>query len=422
MSCIKCCITADGRSGPAVLAACAARRSLVRRAASVNFITNQIGAVPAACASLVCCLPALETVQLTLYLPLLRDLGCLLEALAWCPRLQNVWLGIVRFDTHKEDLSCPFPAPALANLGSLTSLAWYFDDQVPYTLVDIVGALVAMTGLAELHFGSPKPAMVPAALGHLKGLRALKFLKMRPSGLEVGCLDLPNLQSLDFVWCILRDAEVLPGVSALQRLTRVEFEGGETPVAIVHQLVQLPRLQRLVLSHSPHLSPPGVLRLPADMGALRLGLLHLDLQDRKLTQFPLALTQLVALEHLNASNNEFAELPAGITALSRLTVLMLGRRYDSNDPYQRLQKPPLDVRALGDLSGFPALCELTFEICEVMLCRSVLAAARHTSLTSICFYVAHPAPESAPAVLQLHQVLTRLWRLRRGSNLKLVMQ
>ena len=61
------------------------------------------------------------------------------------------------------------------------------------------------------------------------------------------------------------------------------------------------------------------------MGSLSATLLHLDISGHMGTRFPLALTQLVALEHLSARGNEFAELPAGITALSRLTELMLGR-------------------------------------------------------------------------------------------------
>ena len=313
------------------------------------------------------CLPALETVQLNLYLPFASDLGCLLEALAWCPRLQNLDLSMMSNDDTREGdehLYLPFPAHALANLSSLTSLAWRsYTEEDPYSLADVVGALVSITGLAELQIGSSKPAMVPAALGHHKGLRVLELYGMCPCVLEAGCLDLPILQSLDFKRCTFQDAGVLPGVSALQRLTRIEVLYGEGPVTFVPQLVHLFGLQRLVLPRSPYSSPPGLLRLPADMGALKLGLQHLNLKGRKLTHFPLALTQLVALEHLDASANEFAELPAGITALSRLTELMLGQLDHHEDLLQLHEKRPLDVRALGDLSRFPALCELTFSLC-----------------------------------------------------------
>ena len=95
------------------------------------------------------------------------------------------------------------------------------------------------------------------------------------------------------------------------------------------------------------------------MGALRASLLHLELCSLGLPHFPLALTQVVALESLDASENHCAELPGGITALAGLTELRLGRLVDVNDPMQRRKKLPLDVRELGDLSGFPALRELT---------------------------------------------------------------
>ena len=97
-----------------------------------------------------------------------------------------------------------------------------------------------------------------------------------------------------------------------------------------------------------------------------------------------------------------------------LTELGLGRAYD-DVPLQLRGKRPLDVRAMGDLSRFPGLCKLTFCFCEVVLCCSVLGAAQHASLTGLCFDCAHPAPECAPAVLQLSR---ELWRLGRGSVLR----
>ena len=189
------------------------------------------------------------------------------------------------------------------------------------------------------------------------------------------------------------------------------------------QLVQLPQLQRLVYSEvSPcralyEGASPGLFRLPADMGAMRASLRHLHIGMLGLPRFPLSLTQLVALESLDATENHFAELPSGITALSRLTELRLGRVLDDDDPPivndpLRLHGQPLDVCALGDLSGFPELRKLTFEFCRVMLSPSLLGAVRHASLAVLCFETAHPAPKCAPVVLQLSRELRRL---RRGS-------
>ena len=183
------------------------------------------------------------------------------------------------------------------------------------------------------------------------------------------------------------------------------------------QLVNLPRLQHAVVKTSCRRPGAylGLSRLPANMGSLCATLLHLDCSGQGLTQFPLALTQLVALNCLKADWNEFSELPAAITALSRLTELRLGRDPNWKDPLQLHGKRPLDVRALGDLSGFPALRELEFGYCEVRMCDSMLGAVRHASLASITFRVAHPAPDCAPMVLQLRQTLRGL---RRSSVLE----
>ena len=97
------------------------------------------------------------------------------------------------------------------------------------------------------------------------------------------------------------------------------------------------------------------------MGLLSSTLRHLDCCGQGLTVFPPALMQLVALECLVAERNEFMELPAAITALSRLTELILGRIMAKEDPLQVHGKRPLDVRALGDLSGVPGATHV--ELC-----------------------------------------------------------
>lgn len=201
--------------------------------------------------------------------------------------------------------------------------------------------------------------------------------------------------------------------------------GGDGPRFFDRQLVQLPRLQHMIYQT---LAPcrgdacSWLSQQPADMGALRSTLRHVDCRGHALTQFPLALTQLAALECMRATDNDFAELPVAVTALSRLTELRLGRRMSSMDPFQLHERRRLDVRALGDLSGFPALCTLSFDSCEVVLCKSMLCksmqgASRHARLTSLSFRLAHPTPECELTVLQLSQALRRV---RRGSVLKLV--
>ena len=421
--CLGCCAVADGQSGRAALAVCAARRWLARNAAGVKLI-HAIGCMEAsACISLVSCLPALQDVTLCLDAPLVRqDLGRLLEALGQCPRLTALNLALSYPMDGEDDDAYPhilFPdAAAFAKLGSLTKLALDLHEEEQFCLADVVSALVPLTGLAELHLEAHQADGVPAALGQLKSLRSLTFKFFQMYDLEAGCLDLPNLLSLTFDECrLFEGAQMLPGIGALQRLTRIEFMNHQEEFVFDPQLVQLQRLQHLIISpvgserchNTWRGDSPGLFGLPADMGALRASLLHLEMSWLGLLRFPLALTQLAALESLDASDNHFAELPTGITALSRLTELRLGRMC-FEDTLQLVGKRRLDARALGDLSGFPALRKLTLMYCEVMLCPSLLGAVRHASLAKLSFYMAHPAPECAPVVLQLSRELGRLGR------------
>ena len=367
--------TADGQGGRAVLAACAARRWLARNAAGVKIIHkdsnihSDSNAKASGCASLLSCLPALERVTLNLRLLIRDDLGCLLEALAWCPRLTALDLCVEMFQSGQGDdeQHWPFPyASAFAKLSSLTKLALAFGQEEPCTLAAVVGALVPLTGLMDLDlFMLGQPAVVPAALGLFKHLQSLALWGFLPCVLEAGCLDLPNLLSLEIRECDFAEtAEELPGVAALQRLTRIEISGDQGPRFFDPRLVQLPGLKRLVLScdidDDEMDAPARPVRLPDDMGLLSSSLLHLDFSGLRLAQFPLSLMQLRALECLDACENEFAELPAGITALSRLKVLKLGRVYGCDNRLQLNEKCPLNAVALGDLSGFPALCKMSF--------------------------------------------------------------
>ena len=386
-------------------------------------VRNSDSAPPSACLSLVACLPALQFIELVLPWSLYSvDMGSLLEALAWCPSLRELYLWMM--EDEVDDTMQPFPkletTLPFEGLRSLTSLGlsfsseesvgWDWGANADIVLVDVAEALVSLTSLAELRVMSFQEVEVPRSLGLLEQLRSLELTGFSPCVLKDGCLDLPNLESLVFQSCAFGDVEALPGVTALQSLTRIEFNDGQAPRFFDPQLAQLPRLQHMVFDTADAFHNPGVARLPADMGPLRSTLRRLSFRGHELTHFPLALTQLVALECLSAGSNEFAELPAGITALSRLTELSLGRvgyRTDPPDPHDmRL----LDVRALGDLSGFPALRVLSLQSCEVMMCMSILGAVRHPSLKTLRFTTAHPAPECEPVVLQLSQALRCLGR------------
>ena len=103
--CVDCCATADGQNERASLAVCAARRWLARNAAGRKRIRSHTYIDIQAYVSLVSCLPALQVVELRPLSPpweagsfapppgVPGDLGCLLEALACCPRLEALVLG-----------------------------------------------------------------------------------------------------------------------------------------------------------------------------------------------------------------------------------------------------------------------------------------------------------------------------------------
>ena len=204
-----CCATADGRRR----AARAARRWLARYAAGVKRISNQEGsdecyvtecdAPASACARLVSCLPALESADLRIYGPLDQDnVGCLLEALASCTALRALDL-FLRPD-HPVHAPQPVPAsgcaPAFAKLRGLTKLALTLCDKYPYTLAEAIGPLLSLTGLVNLwiqqycSYVSPD-AVVPAALGQLKGLQILQMDDLRSVSLRRGVSTCPTCRT-----------------------------------------------------------------------------------------------------------------------------------------------------------------------------------------------------------------------------------
>ena len=333
--------TADQHGGPAMVAAYSATRWLARNAAGVKVVRSHRLAAASACTSLVACLPALEDVKLCL--PGSDELGGLLEVLAWCPRLRALDLRIedevddeedpYSYDYDEEnDAQRLFPdATAFAKLHSLTKLALsFYEDSnsllAPLVLSDIVTALVPLTGLAELKLWWQGDAVVPAALAQLTALRSLMLSGISRPVFDAGCLDLTNLVSMAFCQCRF-GRQVLPGVTALPSLTRISCSlCCEGPDEFAYQLVRLPRLQRMVLATGePCRDAPRlwVSRLPADMGLLSSSLVRLSFSSHKRRYSLLGLMQQVALKPLECGN-EFATVPAAVTALSMLTELTLG--------------------------------------------------------------------------------------------------
>ena len=162
---LNCRGTADGRTGPAMLAMCAAKHWLARHAARVKLIRSPklpvVSWTASACAGLVSCLPALEVVELVVPIPLDADdlsRGCLLVALAWCPCLKSLELDLVSCPSEDDDAPVQAVQPvtgvpafaelrSLAQLRSLTKLALTIDFDPSCTLADVVDAVLPLTGL-----------------------------------------------------------------------------------------------------------------------------------------------------------------------------------------------------------------------------------------------------------------------------------
>ena len=293
----------------ALCSRCEARTQLARSACLRLYVPGLLPASPGECGAV----PS--------YPAGFRRTGSLLEALAWCPNLRELSVNEEEQDDgdlYEEDHG-PLPARGacccalpFANLRGLTKLILAFGRADPIKLADVVDALVPLAGLAELRVAFAQPTVVPAALGRLKGLRSLAFHDIRPCALEEGCLYLPHLLSLEF-WRCKFHMNALPGVTSLQSLTRLEFSEGLGPRFFDPQLLQLPHLQWMIFDtfHSRFgRACLGLCTLPADLGSLKETLLGVDFSGHGLPRFPLALTQLGALQCLRATWNEFTVLPA----------------------------------------------------------------------------------------------------------------
>ena len=422
-----------------------ARRWLTRHAAAAKVLTAKVNGLSQTTLDcfdfLLLLLPGLEAVIVTFYDGALADesdddntvgvwsesLDHTLYALAQCIRLQALQL---HYPVHDEGILPSFPiaslACAFAKLTTLVRLDVSLSEYEDPTSVGpgMLGVVASLTGLTELRLhvyhepGTPQErSFVPASLSALRQLRRLELGHLHGLRLEAGCLDLPDLASLTFDHCRFADTPVqLPGMYILSRLTSLAFLSCDGLRSLCdYGLKWLPRLQSLVCVSGKwdrHGVAGGVgSNLPAGMGTLRPTLLRLDLSGVNLRSFPLAVTQLTALQCLQASENSFAVVPDEITALGRLETLELGRRGKPVDNLLRgAPVNDIDASALGDLSPFPLLCTLSFARCKVMLSGTFVAAAGHGRLANLLFGNAHPAPECMPEVLQLWRDLQRQGR------------
>ena len=132
--------------------------------------------------------------------------------------------------------------------------------------------------------------------------------------------------------------------------------------------------------------------LPASAPCLS-SLTDLCLRAHSLAVFIAGILTATRLAGLDLSYSWFSSLPEGVSVLTALTELRLGRYPVAPNEFGGA----LDVRALGSLARFPKLSRLSFVSCSVRFCPDFQAAAAHPCLECLELEASHPA--SGPSCL-----------------------
>ena len=204
---------------------------------------------------------------------------------------------------------------------------------------------------------------------------------------------LPMLACLRIRDCVFACAgeEALPGMDALASLTSLAVQGCPTMCALPTAIWQLTQL--CCLSHGNWDRKPARLRrgevpLPGvpTSAPCFASLTSLSLPGQDLFAFPPGLLATTRLTHLCLMRCCFEHLPEGMSVLSALETLELGRYAPSGKI-----GGSFDAQALGSLASFPNLQSLKFASCSVQFCPSFQVAAVHPCLTRLQLDTAFPA-------------------------------
>jgi len=202
-------------------------------------------------------------------------------------------------------------------------------------------------------------------------------------------------ECLDFCECVFAcDGEdALPRMDTLVNLSSYHLWNCPSLRVLPASLWRLPQLRGLH-HHTDKGVVTGAARSELPVAGLPLSApcfasMHgLSLSGHNLPAFPLGILSMACLVYLNLSHSCFEQLPEGVSVLTALEELRLGRH--SAGAVQ--VGGALDARALGGLAGLPNLRELGFANCSVLLCSSFQAAAAHPRLERVQLDTSHPAP------------------------------
>ncbi len=232
-------------------------------------------------------------------------------------------------------------------------------------------------------------ATLPACVSRLAQLTFLSLCGLSGLCCAPGWARLPALECLTFGQCEFAcdGEEALPGMDTLASLTSLELWGCPGLNVLPTSLWRLPQLRSLVhwspADEAPHNELP-VASLPAS--APCFAFLNSLILSSNLPTWPACVLAMTHLLTLDLTGSCFEQLPEGVSALTALTHLCLGRR----SAYWEVGGK-LDARALGNLACFPNLHRVGFEHSSVLFCPSFQTAAAHPCLKELVLVRSYPA-------------------------------
>jgi hypothetical protein len=326
------------------------------------------------------------------------------RAIAGCSGLQTLQLNIVLADELADQVPEAL-VHELASVRTLEEVSLRFDAgeadmpdwPAPFSLAHLVAGVTGLPRLRALRLSVDNVSMeatLPAGVSCLARLTSLTLGGFDDLRCEPGWARLSLLVRLVFEDCVFaHDGEdALPGLHALASLTSFGLWNCPSLRVLPASLWRLPQLRDL--AHWGELRQlAGVPRSALPVAGLPLSapcfgsMLSLTLTGHNLRAFPPGILGMKCLKHLNLSRCCFERLPEGVSVLTGLEELRLGRH-----PMGELEiGGAFDARVLGSLAGFPRLNSLGFKSCSVEFATSIQDAADHPRLQRLQLCTAYPA-------------------------------
>jgi hypothetical protein len=347
------------------------------------------------------------------------------RAIARCSSLQQLNVHIQLYNRDQLPLAL---VRELASVRTLEEVTLRFGDEFAdeadrpdwpgtFSLTHLVAGLAGLPRLRALSLAVENVGMgatLPVSVSRLARLTSLSLSGFHGLRCARGWARLPALAELWFDECVFAcDGEnALPGMDGLVALTRFNVWNCPSLRVLPASLWGLTQLRHL--AHWGEYSGLGLMThdalpvafAPAGGAPCFASLTHLKLAWSRLQAFPTGALAATRLMHLDLRDCCFEQLPVGVSVLTGLEELCLGRHAAGEMEIGGC----LDAQALGSLAGFPSLRRLQFLTSSVLLCSSFQAAAVHPRLERLQLSASYPAP--GPSFLAVMGFVTSL--LQRG--------